>query len=120
MLVILQASVGFINATGLFTQNYYATPQNQYNYQIQNLSDYQKVTQSPSAMDYLTMLASWTVGAFFIGIQIVFAVIFIFPFLVITFHIPVILSAFMQVGIYYYYAAWYSQWKSGKGWKSYE
>jgi hypothetical protein len=119
-LIILQASAGFVNATGLFTQNYYATPQNQYSYTVQNLSDYSRATTAPGLGDYITILAAWTWQAFFIGIQVVFAVVFVLPLLVITFKIPIILSTFMQVGVYYVYATWYAQWKSGKGWRTYE
>ncbi len=119
-IIILQSAIGFVNATDLFSNDYYSTINNQYSYTVQNLSDYNAVTESPSAGDYITLLASWTWQAFFIGIQIVFAVVFILPLLVTTFHIPLILSSFMQVGIYYIYASWYSQWKSGKGWRMYE
>lgn len=119
-IIILQAAVGFVNATGLYTMLYYSTPQNQYSYTVQNLSDYNKATTSPSIGDYITILAAWTWETFFIGIQIVFAVIVVMPFLVLTFKIPLILSAFLQVGVYYIYATWYAQWKSGKGWKMYE
>lgn len=119
-IIILQASIGFINATGLFTQNYYATPQNQYFYTVQNLSDYSKATTAPGIGDYITILAAWTWQAFFIGIQVVFAIVIIMPLLVFTFKIPLILSAFLQVGVYYVYAVFYAQWKSGKGWKIYD
>lgn len=119
-IIILQSAIGFVNATDLFSVDYYSTPNNQYSYSVQNLSDYNRVTGAPSAGDYISILASWTWQAFFIGIQVVFAVVFVLPLLVTTFNIPAILSVFMQVGIYYVYATWYAQWKSGKGWKMYE
>jgi hypothetical protein len=119
-LILLQASIGFVNATDIFSTDYIATQTNQYSYTVQSLADYNKVTAAPTAGDYITTLATWGWQAFFIGIQIVFAVVLIFPSLVTVFHVPMILSAFMQVGIYYVYALWYAQYKSGKGFKMYE
>ena len=119
-LIIIQAAIGFVNATGLFTEQYAPTPQNQYSYVVQNLSDYQTVTESESWGTYLNVAVDFTISTFLIGLQVVFAVITIFPLLVWTFNVPVILSVFIQAGVYFVYAVWYSQYKSGRGWKLYE
>ena len=120
LLIILQAAIGFVNATDLFSIDYMSSQQNQYVYTVSNLSDYNEITEEPGALDYLTSLAAWTWTSFLIGIKIVFAVLFIYPKLVDLFGIPEVLSGLLQIGIYYTYAIWYTQWKSGKGWKTYE
>lgn len=120
-LIIVQAAIGFVNATGLFTEQYAATPQNPYSgILVQNLTEYKELTEAPTISDYVTEIAAWAWQAFIIGLWVVLAVITIFPTLVWTFHVPVILSVFIQAGVYYVYAIWYSQYKSGKGWKFYE
>lgn len=119
-LVILQAAIGFVNATDLFSNDYYATPQNQYVYNVSDLEDYTAITNDRSPLDYFTMLVSWTWHSFIIVLQIVFSIVFIFAPLVNTFGVPIILAAFIQVGIYFIYATWYIQFKSGKGFKQYD
>lgn len=112
--------MGFVNATGMFTDNYINTPENQYNYLVTDLDNASQLTSDISVGDYAESLISWSWQAFIIGIQTVMAVVIILPWLVLVFHVPIELSIFIQVGIYYTYAIWWSQYRSGKGWKSYE
>ena len=119
IIILLQASIGFVTATGLFTENYLTVPSNGADYTISDLNSF-VAPEDPGIIDEVMLFAHWAFEAFFIGIKVVFAVIFVFPTLVTVFHIPIILSLFMQAGVYYVYSTWYAQFKSGKGWKMYE
>jgi len=118
-LILLQASVGFVDATGMFTEHYIDVPSNDADYTLDDLSEY-SVPADPGIIDEIMLAAHWMVESFFIGIKIIFTVIFVFPTLVSRFGIPVALSLFIQAGVYYVYASWYAQFKSGRGWKQYE
>jgi len=119
-IILVQASIGFVDASGLFSAHYLDTPQNNANYQLEDLKAYSAQTDDPGLWDDAKTLARWSIDAFLIGIKIVFAVAFIFPTLVKDLGVPAILSAFLQVGVYFVYATWYAQYRSGKGWKQYE
>ena len=118
-LILIQASIGFVDATGLFSQHYMAVPSNNASYTITDLNTYAG-EQNPGILDELMIVARWAIDAFFIGLKIIFTVIFVLPTLIFTFGVPTAIAAFIQVGIYYIYGTWYAQWKSGKGWKQYE
>lgn len=118
-LILLQGSLAFVDATGMFSSHYLGTPDNNASYTIQNLNDYRAI-EDQSVFDEVRVLAQWAFDGFFIGLKIVFTVIFIFPMLVDRFQIPLILSVFIQAGVYYQYAIFYSQFKSGKAWRFYE
>ena len=119
-LILLQASIGFVDATGMFDQSYMGSAvQNNATYNITDLSEY-KAVEDQDIFDEVLLLAHWGIESFFIAIKILFAVIFIFPALIDRFNVPLILSIFIQAGIYYIYATWYAQYKSGRGWKLYE
>jgi len=70
-------------------------------------------------LDEAILFIRWGIDAFFIVIKIVFTVIFVLPTLVNSFGIPLEISVFLQAGIYFYYALFYAQWKSGKGFEGY-
>jgi hypothetical protein len=118
-LILLQASVGFVDATGMFTEHYLDVPSNDADYTLNNLSAY-NVANDGGIVDELMLAAHWTIESFLIGLKIIFTVVFVFPTLITVFHVPIALSLFIQAGIYYVYAIWYVQFKSGKGWKQYE
>lgn len=119
-LILLQAAIGFIDATGMFDQSYLGSAvQNNATYTLTDLSEY-KAVEDQTIFDEVLLLAHWGIESFFIAVKIIFAVIFVFPMLITKFQVPIILSAFIQVGVYYVYATWYAQYKSGKGWKLYE
>ena len=119
-IIVLQASIGFVDATGMFTEHYLEIPSNSANYEISDLNTYASETSEPTLISEIMLGAEWVIESFFIGLKIIMAVVFVLPTLVNTFQVPLILSAFIQVGVYYIYATWYSQYKSGKGWKQYE
>ena len=119
-LIVVQASIGFFNSIDAFDTDYYNTPQNQYNYEVSDLAAYSNITRTIPLLDYMIMTATWMWDTLFIMLDIVFSVVIIFPIVINTFNIPVVLSVFMQVGIYVVYATGYIQWKSGKGLKYFE
>jgi len=121
LLLLLQASIGFVDATGLFTDNYMQVPVNNASYSITDLEDYSEQTNvNPNIAETALLYADFAWDAFLIGIKIIFAVVFILPTLVTVFGVPAILATFIQAGVYYIYATWYSQYKSKVGWKQIE
>lgn len=120
-LIILQASIGFVDAIQMFDTTYTAPVQNNASdYNISYLSEYSTDINDPDWLDTLSAGIDLFIGTFLIGFKIVFSIIFIFPTLVDRFSVPSALSAFIQVGIYFCYATWYAQYKSNKGWSQYE
>lgn len=121
MIIIIQASLGFVSASGMFTHNYVGNLQNNASYTIMDLKEYSKQVEGDvDVVDELMTLARWGLEAVFIGARIIFAVVFVFWDLVTVFKVPMVLAAFIQAGVYYVYAVFYSQFKSGKGWRLYE
>ena len=118
-LILLQSAIGFVDATGMFTEHYIDVPSNDADYTLNDLSVY-NAAENPGIVDELMLAAHWMIESFLIGLKILFTVIFVFPTLVTVFNIPAALSLFIQAGIYYVYAIWYAQFKSGRGWKMYE
>lgn len=114
-IILLQASVGFVDATGMFSQHYMGSVSNNASYNITDLNAYQ-AAENQTIFDEVRIAAQWGIEAFLIGIKIILAVVAIFPTLVFVFHVPAILSLFIQAGIYYLYASFYAQYKSGKPW----
>lgn len=119
ILIFLQASIGFVDGIGLFDNSYMGTVSNNASYTITDLEEYTK-TQDITIWDEIYMASYWLIESFIIGIKIVFTVVFVFPTLVSTFQVPTVLSVFLQAGIYYVYALWFAQFRSGKGYKQYE
>ncbi len=115
-LIAIQASIGFIDATGAFDNTYYATPSNEYaDYNISQLGGAttkndiisKGVSTAEMAVDFL-----W--NALFFIVTVLSALILIYPTLVTTFYIPASISAMLQVLIYFMYFLGYTEWKSGK------
>jgi len=118
-LILLQASIGFVDAIGLFDQSYLTVPSNNASYTLTDLEEYTAV-QNPSITDEIMLMAHWAIEAFMIGIKVILTVVFVLPMLITTFGVPLALAAFIQAGIYYIYATWFAQYKSKAGWKLYE
>jgi len=120
-IILVQAAIGFVDASGMFQAHYLDTPASNATYTVTDLDEYaSQVDKTQSIVDQAELYAYWAWDAFFIGIKIVLTVAFVWDTLVNTFGIDEILSTFIQVGIYYVYAVWYAQYKSGRGWKLYE
>ncbi len=119
-LILLQASIGFVDGIGMFNTTYVAPVQNNASYNLSYLSDMDASADDPDWIEQITTGIDLIVGTFLIGFKIIFSILFIFPTLVDRFHVPVGLSIFIQAGVYYVYATWYAQYRSGKGWTQYE
>ena len=104
-IILLQASIGFVDASGMFESHYLDVPSNNASYTLTDLGEYaSQVDESSSIVDQVELYADWAWDAFFIGLKILFAVVFVLPTLVGTFGVDIILATFLQVGIYYIYA----------------
>lgn len=120
-IILLQAAMVFVDDAGLFTEHYLGDIENNATYTLTDLEAYAESTnEENSLVSEIDLYLHWAWEAFFIGLKIMFAVIFVLPTLITKFGVEPILATFIQVGIYYVYATWYSQYKSGKGWKFYE
>lgn len=120
-LIILQATIGFVNGLGLFEHPYYATPENEYTkYKVEDLKDYKKIADNPSVLDYMALSVNLLWEGFVMFLKVVFAVIVILPILIDIFGVPVGLASLIQVGIYVIYFMGWTQWKSNKGLRYYE
>lgn len=116
-LVIIQASIGFVDAIDMFPNNYVAVPSNNASYTFSDLESYSSAAdEQRTAWSELDLAIHWIIDTFVIGLKILFSVIFVLPSLITIFHIETALAVFIQVGIYYVYAVWYTQYKSGKSW----
>jgi hypothetical protein len=124
-IIILESSIGFVSATGLFTQDYVSTTSaDQVRvYNVTNLNTFSHnltAESQPGITDIVSVSLFWLWEAFVIVVSIVLSIAIAWIPLVYTFHVPAILATFLQGGIYYCYALFYAQWKSGKGIKLYD
>jgi len=120
-IVVLQASIGFVDATGMFDQHYMNVPLNNASYTLTDLDSYaSQAEEDTSISSQIDLYLDWAWDSFFIGLKVLFAVLFVLPTLISDFNMPIILATFIQAGVYYVYATWYSQYKSGRGWQAYE
>src|SRR3970040_3187313 len=76
-LIIVQASIGFVDAIDLFDQSYLSVPANNDSYTLTDLEEY-TAGQNPGVMDELLLMAQWAIEAFMIGIKVILKVIFFF------------------------------------------
>ncbi|MDD2637209.1 MAG: hypothetical protein PHW82_17100 [Bacteroidales bacterium] len=104
-LIIIQATIGFVNGLGLFDDQYYQQDiNNESAYETGSLDELAEEQTSP--ISYFDMLVTMVLGGFLMMIQIFLAVFFIFPTLVTQFYVPPSLASLLQVGIYWtYYGA---------------
>ena len=115
IIILMQAAIGFTNGIGLFDEPAYATPHNEVS--GWNISTIGSSTGDPGdqgIFDQISTLARWAWECLFIFLNIVLAIVYVFPTLVDTFHMPIVLSGFVQVGIYVLYVWGFMQYKSGK------
>jgi len=110
--VILSATIGFINGLGLFSYQYEMVPQSKYiEWNVSQIGeDYGNVTTQISPnFNIMGMLS-----------EITFAIACLYPTLVKVFHIPILLSALLQVAIYMVYAIGILQFITGRSFKNIE
>jgi len=120
-IVLIQAAIGFVDASGMFDHHYMNVPANNASYTLTDLDSYASQAEDDTSISsQIDLYLDWAWDSFFIGLKVLFAVLFVLPTLINDFGVPGILATFIQVGVYYVYATWYSQYKSGRGWQAYE
>ena len=128
LLIAIQASIGFINTIGVFddTNTFFATPQNHWTEQsVSNLSEYSSVSSTSagdgemSLFEQASLAVEFLWDGLFFMVDILLAVIVIFPTLINIFHIPIVVSGFLQTFVWFMYYIGWRQWKSGKSVKEF-
>lgn len=120
-LIILQSSVGFVGAIGLFDQTYvsdselYGTTTKDW-----NISTYGEHEPDMGVFGRVTLALDMLWNALPIAFNVLFAIVFIFDPLVRTFGVPMELAAFLQGGIYLCYSWGIVQFLTNRGTKYYE
>lgn len=121
-LIIIQATIGFVNQLGIFDEDYYANQKNPYTeYRISSSEKefYKAQVEEPSWIDKGLYLVELTIDGLFAILQIFLAVLIIFPTLINVFEVPAGLSVLMQVGIWMVYYLGWNQYRSGKSLEGY-
>lgn len=114
-IIMIQASVVFVNSAGLFSNTYAASPQNTYT--EYNISQLSAGTEDPNNLDLIDMVwmgIRWIIDGFFVLLKVLLAIVLIWPWMVFEFHVPAEIATFLQVGIYVIYWLGYASWKSGR------
>lgn len=118
LIIVIELGIGIIDGMGLFdimyyNQSGYIQQQGQATY---NLTTTGTLVQSatPSGTDYFTMGAAWLFSSLMLVLNIVLAILFILPTLIIKFHIPPVVAIPIQAMIYICYVWGIAQWKSGR------
>lgn len=113
LLVVAQASIGFVNGLGIFTDTAYTQPDNPAAHWYINDSDNYFTDNTVGVSDYVQMITGFIGVAITMLWDILGAVVFIYPALVTTFMMPAALALVLQSGIYFIYATFLIQmfWK---------
>lgn len=107
-LIIIQATIGFVNGLGLFDDPYYQEDVNNKSaYETGSLDELSEDQSSP--VSYFDMLVTMVLGGFLMMVYIFAAVFFILPTLITEFHVPLALAALLQVGVYWVYYGAYAE-----------
>ena len=120
-LIILQSSVGFVGAIGLFDQTYvsdselYGTTTKDW-----NISTYGEHEPDMGVFGRITLVIDMLWHAIPIVFNILFAIVFIFDPLVRTFGVPMELAGFCQGAVYLIYSWGIIQFMTNRGTKYYE
>ena len=122
--VLVAAAIGLVQGgaggMGLFTQHYFPNaPQNEYvHYSVGQLNSTLQDQQGMSVMDYLNAIGWLILSGLWVIINMLAAVVVLFPYLIWVFHMPWWFAGFIQVVIYMDYQAGIAQWKAGRqmGW----
>lgn len=101
-LIIIEATIGFVNGFGLTDTQYYQQDiNNKSAYEVGNLDELAE--DQTSATSYFDMLVTMVLGGFLMIVKMFLAVFFILPYLVTQFHVPLPLAALIQVAVYWVY-----------------
>ena len=114
-LIMIQASVVFVNDSGMFASTFAASPHNTYT--LYNTSQLTAGIEDPNnlgLLDWFWISVRWIFDSLFIILKVLLGVVVILPWLIYVFHIPAIFAIFMQVGIYVIYWLGYASWKSNR------
>jgi len=114
-IIMIQASVVFVNDSGLFTASYAASPHNTYTqYNTTQLAQGIEDPNNLGLLDWFWISVRWIFDGLFIILKIFLGVVFILPWLIFVFHVPLVFATLLQVGIYVIYWLGYASWKSNR------
>ncbi len=114
VIIILSASMGFIAGIGFFPLVIYTPPHGPAtNYSIGDVEDLTASTE-PGIGDYFAVIVTWAIASVVLMMSIIVAIVFLFPFLIWIFHMPIGLAVLLQGVIYIQYAIGYIQFKSNR------
>ena len=113
--VLIAASIGFVNGIGLFSEQYFATPQNEYvHYSVGQLDTSLTSQGTMGVSDYFNAIVSLVLSGLWVILNMLAAIVILFPYLIWVFHMPVPFAALIQVVIYMDYQAGLAQWRAGR------
>lgn len=126
MLIILQASISFVNTLAIFDDDYYANVNNTFSgYEVSDLDTFSNQANEPGLLDYVEGIARLAWEMIWAVARILFGIVLIYPVIVDTFHLndfPEVqaLLAVVQIGIYIVYYMGWAQYKSGKSFEGFQ
>lgn len=122
ILIIIQATLGFISGIGLFDTMYIENPHDESAaYKVGDIDELYKVEEGASMqMGYFDMGVTFVTAGANIIFSVVKSVAFIFPMLVTVFHFPVKFAALLQVAVYLEMGYGVAQWLSNRPGRSFE
>lgn len=104
-LIIIQATIGFVNGLGLTDTHPFQQDVNSESiYETGDLRDLaEEQSGTTGGISYFDTIATYFIGGVIMFVWIAMAIGCILPFLISQFHIPVLLAVLLQVGIYWVY-----------------
>ena len=118
VLAMVSASIGLVNASGLFDVDYMSPPPSQ-SFEVEDLKDLAE-QGGDSQLDYFTTILSWLKIASGIIKDMLISFLWVYPLIVDVFGAPEYLGGFIQVGVIMIYIVFFVQFISGRGWRQYE
>lgn len=120
--VLMAAAIGLVNGAngiGLFTEHYFPAPQNEYvHYSVGGLNRTLGQPEGMTWSDYLNAAGWLILSGLWVIMNMMLAIVILFPYLIWVFHMPWWFAGFIQVIIYMDYQAGLAQYRSGRqlGW----
>ena len=118
VLAMVSASIGLVNASGLFDVDYMSPPPSQ-SFEVEDLEDLAEQGRD-SQLDYFTTILSWLKIASGLIKDMLISFLWVYPLIVDVFGAPEYLGGFIQVGVIMIYIVFFVQFISGRGWRQYE
>ena len=122
LIVLISAVIGMLNASNgitLFSEHYLPSVQTGYiEYTVGDLNSTLQQQGGMSISDYLNAIAWLVLSGLWVIVNMMAAVIVLFPYLIWVFHMPRWFAGLLQVIIYMEYQAGLAQWRAGRqmGW----